>query len=270
MSRRAQELAAEGAAFVTATVVHVQRPTSVEPGNVALVLARRHDRGVRRRGLLRAQRARVLAAGDRDAASRCCCGSSRSPRRPRPVRRGRRRRDGPEPVPVRRCDRGVPRARAARAARARRRRHADRGGGHADRRRARLRRRRASSGGDVEPRPGDLALVVAAHGRDELHTLRSRPRGGPALRRPGREPQARHRRARRAPRRRRAGRLARAHRRPRRPRHRRAHARPRSRSRSWRRSSPCAAPRSPSSAAGATAPRAIRPRRRSRSTRSAA
>ena len=28
------------------------------------------------------------------------------------------------------------------------------------------------SGDDVEPRPGDLALVVAAHGRDELHTLR--------------------------------------------------------------------------------------------------
>ncbi len=27
-------------------------------------------------------------------------------------------------------------------------------------------------GGEVEPRTGDLALVVAAHGRDELHTLR--------------------------------------------------------------------------------------------------
>jgi xanthine dehydrogenase accessory factor len=39
MSRRAQELAAQGVAFVTATVVHVQRPTSVEAGNVALVLA---------------------------------------------------------------------------------------------------------------------------------------------------------------------------------------------------------------------------------------
>jgi xanthine dehydrogenase accessory factor len=38
MSRRAQELAAQGVAFVTATVVHVQRPTSVEAGNVALVL----------------------------------------------------------------------------------------------------------------------------------------------------------------------------------------------------------------------------------------
>ena len=38
MARRAQELAAEGAAFVTATVVRVQRPASAEPGDVALVL----------------------------------------------------------------------------------------------------------------------------------------------------------------------------------------------------------------------------------------
>jgi xanthine dehydrogenase accessory factor len=38
MSRRAQELAAECAAFVVATVVRAQRPTSVAAGNVALVL----------------------------------------------------------------------------------------------------------------------------------------------------------------------------------------------------------------------------------------
>ena len=38
MSRRAQELAADGEAFVVATVVRAQRPTSVEAGNVALVL----------------------------------------------------------------------------------------------------------------------------------------------------------------------------------------------------------------------------------------
>jgi len=37
LTRRAQELADAGEAFVTATVVRVQRPTSVEPGNVALV-----------------------------------------------------------------------------------------------------------------------------------------------------------------------------------------------------------------------------------------
>ncbi len=38
VSRRAEELAAEGTAFVTATVVRAQRPTSVKAGDVALVL----------------------------------------------------------------------------------------------------------------------------------------------------------------------------------------------------------------------------------------
>ena len=39
MNRRAQELAAQGATFATATVVRAQRPTSVRAGDVALVLA---------------------------------------------------------------------------------------------------------------------------------------------------------------------------------------------------------------------------------------
>jgi xanthine dehydrogenase accessory factor len=39
LSRRAQELAERGESFVTATVVRAQRPTSAEAGNVALVLA---------------------------------------------------------------------------------------------------------------------------------------------------------------------------------------------------------------------------------------
>ena len=38
VSPRAQELAAQGTAFVVATVVRAQRPTSVKAGNVALVL----------------------------------------------------------------------------------------------------------------------------------------------------------------------------------------------------------------------------------------
>jgi xanthine dehydrogenase accessory factor len=37
LTRRAQELTAQGAAFVTATVVRVEHPTSAKPGNVALV-----------------------------------------------------------------------------------------------------------------------------------------------------------------------------------------------------------------------------------------
>jgi xanthine dehydrogenase accessory factor len=39
LTRRSQDLAAEGMAFVVATVVRVQRPASVEPGNVGLVQA---------------------------------------------------------------------------------------------------------------------------------------------------------------------------------------------------------------------------------------
>jgi xanthine dehydrogenase accessory factor len=39
LTRRAQELAAQEAPFVVATVVRVQRPASVEPGNVGLVQA---------------------------------------------------------------------------------------------------------------------------------------------------------------------------------------------------------------------------------------
>jgi xanthine dehydrogenase accessory factor len=38
LTRRAQELAAAGVPFATATVVRVERPTSAKPGNVALVL----------------------------------------------------------------------------------------------------------------------------------------------------------------------------------------------------------------------------------------
>ena len=37
MSRRVQRLASQGVPFVTATVVHARRPTSVEPGDVAPV-----------------------------------------------------------------------------------------------------------------------------------------------------------------------------------------------------------------------------------------
>jgi xanthine dehydrogenase accessory factor len=41
LSSRAQELTAQGCAFVTATVVRVEHPTSAQPGNVALV----HENG---------------------------------------------------------------------------------------------------------------------------------------------------------------------------------------------------------------------------------
>ena len=38
MSRRGRQLAEQGESFVTATVVRAQRPTSVQAGDVALVL----------------------------------------------------------------------------------------------------------------------------------------------------------------------------------------------------------------------------------------
>ena len=80
------------------------------------------------------------------------------------------------------------------------------------------------TGGDFEPGPRDLALVVAGHGREELPALRTGleaglpyvgPRGQPAPR-PGRD--------RRAAQRRRPGRAARAHRHAGRAGHRRPHA----------------------------------------------
>ena len=86
MSRRAQELADQGVVFATATVVRAQRPTSVTAGDVALVLGRRHDGGLRRRRVHRAQRPRVRPEGDADRRG----GAAADPA----VRRGRRRRRG--------------------------------------------------------------------------------------------------------------------------------------------------------------------------------
>ena len=91
MTRRAQELAAQGATFVTATVVRAQRPTSVRAGDVALVLGRRHDRGLRGRRVRRAQRARLRAEGDRERRG----GAAADPA----VRRGGRRRPRSRRVP---------------------------------------------------------------------------------------------------------------------------------------------------------------------------
>ena len=74
-------------------------------------------------------------------------------------------------MPLGRRDRGVPGAGAAR-------RPGAGGRGHADRARAGAGGRQlgfavtAADGEHLDPHPGDLALVVAAHGRDELHTLR--------------------------------------------------------------------------------------------------
>ena len=149
MSRRAQELAAQGDAVRDGDGrARAAADERARPATSRSCSADGDDRGLRRRRVRRAQRARLRAAGDARAARRCCCGScpfAEDGRRPRPRSRGGRR-DGPEPVPVGRGDRGLPRAGAAGAARARGGRDADRRRGPAARRRAGARRRRTSDG----------------------------------------------------------------------------------------------------------------------------
>ena len=78
MSRRAQELAAQGVPFVTATVVRAQRPTSVRPATSRWCSAdgtiEGFVGGVCTEHSVRAYALKAL----RDAARRCCCGSCRS------------------------------------------------------------------------------------------------------------------------------------------------------------------------------------------------
>lgn len=175
MSRRAQELGAQGQAFVTAIVVRAQRPTSVEPGDVALVLCDGTIEGfvggscaehsVRAYSLRAIESGdaillRILPFGDESIGPEgsevdseegavtvqnpCLSGGAievfLEPRLPAPrvlvvgdtPTAGALLRLGPE-----------------------------------------LGLDAVAVGGDaVEPRPGDLAVVVAAHGRDELHALR--------------------------------------------------------------------------------------------------
>ena len=166
MARRAQELAAQGAPFVTATVVRAQRPderaagrrragarpTATIEGFVGGVVRRAQRARLRAEGASRRGEAvllRILPFGeDRSGAE---VGGE----------------EGAvtvaEPVPVGRGDRGLPRAGACR------RRGCSSwastpiaGAVRAARRRARARRRRRAGDELRRPRPGDLALVVAA------------------------------------------------------------------------------------------------------------
>ena len=115
LTRRSQELAAARIPFVTATVVRAQSPTSVKPGSVALVLedgtiegfvgGTCSEQSVRAYSLIALSHRRAGAAADpaRRAAGRRAGGGDR---------RGGRG-DRPQPVPLRRGDRDLPRARAA-------------------------------------------------------------------------------------------------------------------------------------------------------------
>jgi xanthine dehydrogenase accessory factor len=173
MSRRAEELAAEGAPFVTATVVRAQRPTSVQAGNVALVLGdgaiEGFVGGVCTEHSVRAYALQAIQTGEAVLLRILPFSDEEQP--PDDVR------DADGAVTVQNpCLSGgaievflepvlpAPRVLVAGdtpVAAALLRLGAELGLGVA-----------RVDGGQVEPRTGDLALVVAAHGRDELHTLR--------------------------------------------------------------------------------------------------
>jgi xanthine dehydrogenase accessory factor len=171
MSRRAEELAAEGAAFVTATVVRAQRPTSVQAGNVALVLADGTIEGfvggvcsehsVRAYALeaIRTGQAvllRILPFSDDDPAAADDADGTVTVQNP--CLSGGAIEVFLEPV--------LPAPRVLVVGETPVAGAVLRIGGELGL--AVL----GVDGVEVEPRAGDLALVVAAHGRGELHTLR--------------------------------------------------------------------------------------------------
>jgi xanthine dehydrogenase accessory factor len=174
LSRRAQELAAQGTPFVTATVVRAQRPTNVQAGNVALVLGdgtiEGFVGGVCTQHSVRVCSLRAIETGEalllrivpdgpatdvtgREISSEegavtvqntCLSGGEieifLEPVLPAP--RVLVVGDSPIAAAVRSLGAEVGLELVA------------------------------VEGGIPEPAPGDLALVVATHGRDELHTLR--------------------------------------------------------------------------------------------------
>ena len=172
MSRRAEQLAAEGVPFVTATVVRAQRPTSVEAGNVALVLGDGRMEGfvggVCTEHSIRAYSIRAMETGapillrilpfaeEAGAAPADSTDADGSVTVQNPCLSGGAVEVFLEPVlpPPRLLVCGdTPIAEAVRRL----------GGelGYA-----------VADGDGLDPRADDVGLVVAAHGRDELRTLR--------------------------------------------------------------------------------------------------
>ncbi len=174
LSRRAQELAARGEAFVTATVVHAQRPTSAKPGMAALVLPDGAIEGfvggsctehsVRAYSLLAMESGEAVLlkilpfADDAGAAGADVVAEDGTVTVQNPCLSGGAIEVFLEPVlPAPRVlvVGDTPIASAV-----------VRIGAELDLDAIPI------DGTDLEPRAGDLALVVAAHGRDELHILR--------------------------------------------------------------------------------------------------
>ena len=173
LSRRAQELAERGEAFVTAIVVRAQRPTSAQVGNTALVLADGTIEGfvggdcaehsVRAYSLKAIESGeavllRILPFGDNPEGEEvaredgavtvenpCLSGGAIEVFLEPVVRAPRVLVEGNTPI-----------------VHALMRIGSELG----------LDMAGVEEGGDFEPRPGDLAIVVAGHGRDELPALR--------------------------------------------------------------------------------------------------
>ena len=174
LSRRAQELAAQGEVFVTATVVHAQRPTSAKAGMAALVLPDGAIEGfvggsctehsVRAYSLLAMESGeavllRILPfAGDEGSAGADVVADDGTVTVQNPCLSGGAIEVFLEPIlPAPRVlvVGDTPIASASLRIGAELELDAQ-----------------AVDGTDLEPRAGDLALVVAAHGRDEFHILR--------------------------------------------------------------------------------------------------
>jgi xanthine dehydrogenase accessory factor len=173
MSRRAEELAAAGTPFVEATVVRAQRPTSVQAGNVALVLGdgtiEGFVGGVCTEHSVRAYSLEAMRSGEAVLLRILPFSDDEPP--PEAVR------DADGAVTVQNpCLSGgaievflepvLPAPRLLVAGDTPVAEAVLRLGGAIGLGSARV------DGAEIEPRAGDLALVVAAHGRDELHTLR--------------------------------------------------------------------------------------------------
>jgi xanthine dehydrogenase accessory factor len=172
LSRRAQELAERGEPFVTATVVRAQRPTSATAGNTALVLANGTIEGFVggecAEHSVRAYALKAIDSGEPILLRILPFGENRE---------GEEVAREPGAVTVENpCLSGgaievflEPVVRAPRV-------YVE---GDLPISHALLRlgaelglEMRGVVGGDFEPRPGDLALVVAGHGREELPALR--------------------------------------------------------------------------------------------------
>jgi xanthine dehydrogenase accessory factor len=165
LTRRAQELAERGEPFATATVVRVERPTSAKPGNVALVLADGTiegfvggdcaDRSVREYALKAIDTGepvllRIVPFGGEEergvvTAQNPCLSGGMIEVFLEPV----------VPAPRVLVEGDLPISHALL-----------RLGGELGLDMTGV------EGGDFEPRPGDLALVAAGHGREELPALR--------------------------------------------------------------------------------------------------